>query len=275
MKLNKTQEPKQLVEYVSFSGIKDWEFCPHYYKLTRIEKLYKFQGNIHTAFGTAMHYVMEHMILDRKKKSKVYLINESKRMFERAFRKELNILPEYPPAKDILEMKTQAPPIIEQVLDVLEEKFGSDFEYISTEEQIDILIEEYKLADYDFRGIVDLTIKTSDGKYHIIDWKTCSWGWDMRKKSDPMVTYQLTYYKHFFAKKHKINLKDIETYFILLKRVAKKDNIEVLRVSSGERKTSNALKVLGNAVHNIDHGNFIKKKTSCRRCAVWRTLCEG
>jgi len=270
-----TQETKQLVEYVSFSGIKDWEFCPNYYKITRIDKLYKFKGNIHTAFGTAMHYVMEHMILDRKKKSKEFLINESKRMFDRAFHKELNILPEYPSSKDVLEFKQHAPPIIEQVLDVLEEHFGKDFRYISTEEQIDILIDEYKLADYDFRGIVDLTIQTSDGKYHVIDWKTCSWGWDQRKKSDPMVTYQLTYYKHFLAKKHQIDLKDIETYFILLKRVAKKDNVEIVRISSGERKTSNALRLLEKAVHNIDHGNFMKKKTSCRKCAVWKTLCEG
>jgi hypothetical protein len=90
-----------------------------------------------------------------------------------------------------------------------------------------------------------------------------------------MVTYQLTYYKHFLAKKHQINLKDIETYFILLKRVAKKDNIEIVRVSSGPRKTSNSLRLLESAVYNIDHGNFIKKKTSCRKCAVWKTLCEG
>jgi len=215
------------------------------------------------------------MILDRKKRGKEFLINESKRMFDRAFHKELNILPEYPSSKDVLEFKQHAPPIIEQVLDVLEEHFGKDFRYISTEEQIDILIDEYKLADYDFRGIVDLTIQTSDGKYHVIDWKTCSWGWDQRKKSDPMVTYQLTYYKHFLAKKHQIDLKDIETYFILLKRVAKKDNVEIVRISSGERKTSNALRLLENAVHNIDHGNFMKKKTSCRKCAAWKTLCEG
>ena len=269
------QEPTQLVEYVSFSGVKDWNFCPQYYKITRIDKSYKFEGNVHTAFGTAMHSVMEHMILDRKKKAKQFLINESKRIFTRAFRKELNMLPVYPDSKIVLEMHSQAPPIIEQVLDILEEHFGADYEYISTEEQIDILIDEYKMADYDFRGIVDLTIKTSDGKYHVIDWKTCSWGWDLKRRSDPMTTYQLTYYKHFLAKKHKIDLKNIETYFILLKRTAKKDNVEVMRVSSGPRKTTNALRLLENAVHNIDHGNFIKKKTSCRKCAVWRTLCEG
>jgi ATP-dependent exoDNAse (exonuclease V) beta subunit len=55
---------------------------------------------------------------------------------------------------------------------------------------------------YKFKGFVDLVIKTPDDKYHIIDWKTCGWGWDSRKRSDPMVTYQLTLYKHYFAKKH-------------------------------------------------------------------------
>jgi len=269
------QVPTQLVEYVSFSGIKDWNFCPNYYKITRIDKAYKFEGNIHTAFGTAMHSVMEHMIIQRKKKQREFLINESKRMFETEYQKELRRLPVYPDAKDVLKFASHGAPIIDQCLDSLEEYFGKEFKYISTEEQLDIPIEEYKLADYDFRGIVDLTIQTPDGKYHVIDWKTCSWGWDYKKKSDPMVTYQLTYYKHFLAKKHNIDLKNIETYFILLKRVAKEENIEILRVSSGPQKASNALTLLQSAVHNIDHGNFIKKKTSCRRCAVWKTLCEG
>lgn len=269
------QEPKQLVEYVSFSGIKDWQFCPNYYKITRIDKSYKFKGNIHTAFGTAMHTVMEHMILNRKKKQRDYLISESKRRFRGAYRRELKSLPEFPSEKETLDFENQAPKIIEQVLDSLESHFGKDFRYVSTEEQVDIPIEEYKLADYDFRGIVDLTIQTPDGKYHIIDWKTCSWGWNHKKRTDPMVTYQLTYYKHFLAKKHNIDLKNIETYFILLKRVAKKDSVEIIRVSSGAKKTSNALRLLETAVHSIDHGNFIKKKTSCRSCAVWKTLCEG
>jgi len=269
------QQEKQPVEYVSYSGVKDWEFCPNYYKITRIDKLYKFEGNIHTAFGSAMHWALEHMILELSQKDRATLIFETKKMFNTAYSRELRQLKVCPAKEDSDQMRAQAPSLIENVLPALDNHFGKDWELVSTEEQIDILIDEYELADYDFRGIVDLVIRTKDGKYHVIDWKTCSWGWNYKKKSDPMVTYQLTYYKHFLAKKHNIDLKNIETYFILLKRTAKKDNIEVMRVTSGEQRTSNALRLLNTALHNIDHGNFIKKKTSCKNCNVWKTLCEG
>ena len=116
-----------------------------------------------------------------------------------------------------------------------------------------------------------MVIKTPDGKYHIIDWKTCSWGWSRDKKSDPMTTYQLTYYKNYFAKKHNIEAKNIETYFALLKRTAKKNNVEMVRVTSGDKKTTNALKVLQNAIVNIERGNYIKNRLSCKYCKFYKT----
>lgn len=269
------QETEQPVEYVSFSGIKDWNFCPNYYKITRIDKIYKFEGNIHTAFGTAMHWILENMFLDRLHKAEADIVHESQRVFERVFDEELSKIGLPSDSKEVEEMREQAIPIIEQAIGAVESKFGKDFELISTEEQIDIPIDLDSVGKYDFRGIVDLMIRTADGKYHVIDWKTCSWGWNARKKSDPMVTHQLTYYKHFLAKKHKIDVEDMETYFILLKRVSKRDHVEIMRVSSGPKKTKSALTLLETAIYNIDQGNFIKKKTSCRNCAVWKTLCEG
>ena len=68
---------------------------------------------------------------------------------------------------------------------------------VSTEEEIYEDIEGYK-DQYKFKGFIDLVLKTPDGKYHIIDWKSCSWGWDVKRKFDPMTTYQLTFYKHYF-----------------------------------------------------------------------------
>ena len=124
---------------------------------------------------------------------------------------------------------------------------------------------------YKFKGFVDLVIKTPDDKYHIIDWKTCSWGWDSRKRSDPMVTYQLTLYKHYFAKKHNIDPKNIETHFALLKRTAKKNNVEMFRVTSGPRKTENALNLLLKAVYNISKKRFIKNRLACKGCEFYKT----
>ena len=130
---------------------------------------------------------------------------------------------------------------------------------------------EFESYGKNFKGFIDMVIKTPDNKYHIIDWKTCSWGWSRDKKSDPMTTYQLTYYKNYFSKKHNIDPKHIETYFVLLKRTAKNDNVEVLRVTSGPKKTENSLKVLENAVINIEKGIPIKNRLSCKYCKFHKT----
>ena len=63
-----------------------------------------------------------------------------------------------------------------------------------------------------FLAFVDCIIKTEDGKNHIIDWKTCSWGWDARRKSDTMTTYQLSYYKHFYSEMSGLSFDDLNPF---------------------------------------------------------------
>ena len=150
------------------------------------------------------------------------------------------------------------------------EDYFEDYEVFSTEEKIYEDIEDIK-GDYKFKGYIDLVIKTSDNKYHIIDWKTCTWGWNAKKRADPQITYQLTFYKHFFAKKHGIDPKMIETHFALLKRTAKKNRIEVFRITSGAIKTKNALNILHKAIHNIGRKVFIKNRLSCKYCEFYGT----
>ena len=116
--------------------------------------------------------------------------------------------------------------------------------------------------------------KTNDGKYHVIDWKTCSWGWDSRKKNEKLNTYQLTLYKHFFAQKTDADPKHIETHFALLKRTAKHNRVEFFRVTSGPKKTQNALKLLNMALWNIKKGRYIKNRLSCTAgygCKFYKT----
>ena len=129
------------------------------------------------------------------------------------------------------------------------------------------LVEPIKTEEgYRFKGYIDAVVVTPDKKVHIFDWKTCSWGWDAKRRSDKMTTYQLTLYKHFFAQKMDIEPKEIETHFALLKRTAKKNKVEFFRVTSGPRKTENALKMLNKALHNIKKERYIKNRLSCRNC---------
>jgi ATP-dependent exoDNAse (exonuclease V) beta subunit len=167
-------------------------------------------------------------------------------------------------------MKIQAENICNQVKPALH-KYFNKFEIFSVEESLMEDMNEIKSFGKKFKGFIDMIIKTEDGRYHIIDWKTCSWGWPSQKKSDPIINYQLTFYKNFFCKKHNIDPKKVDTYFGLLKRTAKKENVEILRTTSGPKKTTNALKILENAVINIDKGNYIKNRLNCKYCKFYKT----
>ena len=212
-----------------------------------------------------MHSVCENLLLEKEFNPTEY--------FQLTFLEELKKLKNdnVPLRKDmVVEMRQQGQNICQYVMPAVKEYF-SEFEVVSVEEQIMEEIDEFASEGLKFKGFIDLVVKTPDGKYHIIDWKSCSWGWDMKLRSDSITTYQLTLYKHFFAKKHNIDLKDIETHFALLKRTAKKDNVELFRVTSGDRKRNNALKLLEKAVKNINEENFVKNKMSCSRCDYYKT----
>lgn len=253
------------IKRISFSELKNWKECPYRHKLIHIDKLPYFEGNEFTAFGTAIHEVCEKSIPLNKEDS--YFI------FEKSFSREIQTLKDQGKKINldlISDMKNQAIPICNQVIPTVREYFG-EFEIISVEEEILEPISEFESYGRNFKGFIDMVIKTPDQKYHIIDWKTCSWGWTREKKSDPITNYQLTYYKNYFSKKHQISPKQIETYFILLKRTAKKDNVEIVRATSGPKKTENSLKLLENAVINIEKGVKIKNRLNCKYCKFYKT----
>lgn len=247
--------------HVSFSALKNWNQCPFYYKLTYVDRIKGFEGNQYTAFGTALHTVCEN-IMNGSTES-------PEKMFDKEFLKELQALPKHVQTeitvKVITTMRDAGKRLAPAAIPYLHETFG-DFELVSTEEELMEPIQLNESHGYNFKGFIDLVIKTPDNKLHVIDWKTCSWGWDAHRRADPMTTYQLTYYKHFYAQKFAVDPKDIETHFALLKRTAKKDIVEIFRVTSGPKKTSNALNLLNKALYNINNGNFIKNKMACNKC---------
>ena len=184
-------------------------------------------------------------------------------LFEQQFLKNLKELPqevrEGLNKNLVTSMREQAKEIIPAVLPAVADYFG-DHAVVSTEEKIYVPIKEFDKEEYFFKGYIDLVIKTPDDRYHIIDWKTCSWGWDARKRSDPMISYQLVFYKHYFAAKHNIDPSQIETHFALLKRTAKSNRVEIFRNTSGKKKTENAIKLLATALYNITSKKYIKNR---------------
>lgn len=250
------------MSHVSYSEIKIWHECPYKHKLQYIDRIAGFKGNLHTAFGTAIHSVCEHGLLDESLDRDAHFLEE--------FAKEVASLEE----KEVVieldlkeQMMGQYKPIVNSFRDELDNYF-EECEVVATEEK---LYEDIEGEDMKFKGFIDLVVKTPDGKYHILDWKTCSWGWDARKKADKIINYQLTLYKFFWAKKHGVPLDMVETHFGLLKRTAKKNNTEIFRVTSGKIKMKNALTFLDKAVKNIKRKLTIRNRLSCKGCAFYKT----
>ena len=206
---------------ISYSEFKNWKECPWRHKLIHIDKVSYYEGNEFTAFGTSIHKMCEITLLDDLKKPT--------EVFNTTFDEELKHLSAAGATINnslVLEMKIQAENICNQVKPALH-KYFNKFEIFSVEESLMEDMNEIKSFGKKFKGFIDMIIKTEDGRYHIIDWKTCSWGWPSQKKSDPVINYQLTFYKNFFCKKHNIDPKKVDTYFGLLKRTAKKENVEI------------------------------------------------
>ena len=239
------------MSHISYSELKDWKFCPFYHKLTRVDKIDGFTGNEYTAFGSAIHSVCEKKLL-KEELSDDFFVQELK--------KNIADLTDDVDNKLVHQMMKQGNNIIPEIDDALQEYF-EEFEVLAVEMPLMEDIEGHD--DYKFKGFIDAIVTTPDGKVHIFDWKTCSWGWNAKKKNDKIVTYQLTLYKHFFCQKMNIDPKNVETHFALLKRTAKKNHVEFFRVTSGNIKTENALKLLNTALYNIKNKRYIKNRLSC------------
>jgi len=247
--------------HISYSELKTWAECPFKRKLIYLDRVRKFVGNEFTAFGRAIHSFCESAVEDKLPE------DDYEDYFEMQFLKELKDLKgtiEF--RKNLVDdMRLQGKAMLPHIMPVLAQNF-EDYEVFSVEEQLYESIPDYEGKPYNFKGFIDLVIKTPDGKYHIIDWKTCSWGWDSQKRTDKLITYQLTLYKKFWCAKHNIDPKLVETHFALLKRTANKNNVEIFRVTSGGRKTDNATKLLVDALTHTEKGNHVKDRRSCDKC---------
>ena len=131
-----------------------------------------------------MHEVCEKTALKQLKE------DDQEHFFMKKFLEELISLPDDLKLNENLvnSMREQGKALIPEVFPAMEDYF-EDYEVISTEEKLYEGMDDITAADYKFKGFIDLVVRTNDQKYHIIDWKTCSWGWDARKRAEKMVTY--------------------------------------------------------------------------------------
>jgi hypothetical protein len=249
-------------KHISYSAMKTFSECPNKYKLRYVDGHKGFEGNEYTIFGTALHEACELKIQDSN-------VDEVL-IFENKFKEEYDKLPIKNETINFDTFNTQGKNLAPLIIPALKEHFGN-FRFVSAEQE---LYEPLDVSEnFMFKGFVDLIIQTEDGQYHIIDYKTCSWGWDAKKKNDAFMSYQLAFYKHFFSKMMNVKISDIKTHFVLLKRTARINKIEVVDISCTPRKISNAFKILNNCVINVEKNNFPKNRLACEGCSYHKKEC--
>lgn len=243
------------MSHISFSEIKNWSKCPFYHKLSYIDKIKLFQGNLHTAFGTAIHSACE-KVSEKE-------VGELIEIFLTQFEEEVQQLKECDKTLHD-EMKQQGPKILRHLKGAMNEYFG-EFEVLSVEEPLYENIWSSKEL-LNFKGFIDMVI-SSNNKIHIIDWKTSTKGWSPRQRDNEITQYQLVYYKYYYAQKYGINPDDIKVHFGLLKRqYGGKNRVELFEIESDRKKITESLNYMEKFLYNVKREKFIKNRLSCTYC---------
>ena len=241
--------------HISYSEIKNWSKCPYYHKLTYIDGLKHFKGNLYTAFGSALHTVCEKV--DDLENSELVAL------FKDQFKNEVRALEEHD-EKFYGEMLVQGTKIIPYIKTALADYFG-DYKILSVEENLYESIWVTTDEKY-FKGYVDLVLQVGD-TIHILDWKTTTRGWNDRKRGENITKYQLLLYKYYYGQKHGCDLNNIKVHFGLLNRtLGGKKRVELYEVESERNNLASAINYMKNFLYNVKKENFIKNRLSCRYC---------
>lgn len=255
-------------EHVSFSEFGMWNECQwrwmrDYREGRRAEVYSKYM-----TFGKCVHHSLE-LLKDPEKKEDRPSLNEACDIFEKKFRDDYKkiIEKDEKPLDDsgIEDFVLAGRRIIEHIDDCLELKDARTlfvelllYEDIARTDDIDIK----------FKGYVDIVLKGKDkrGKpvVWIVDYKTCSWGWNSEKRRDEHLASQLRLYKHFFSKKFNVKPEQVKCAFVLLKRTPKGNNvIEWLPVSAGPKTVDRAVNKLNVAITGMHENNYKKNRNIC------------
>ena len=124
------------------------------------------------------------------------------------------------------------------------------------------------LVGFHFKGFIDLVLRDKKtGRYLIVDWKTSGEAWNVDyKKKDEIFMCQMRFYKFFWARKHGIDIDDIDCQYIVLNRLVNKKKPnggygipQYVPIESTLDEVEYSLTMLANAVRGIHIENYFPK----------------
>jgi len=262
--------------HVSYSEVRCWKECPYRHKLQYIDKIDTFRPSPYLDFGTNVHEGCESFLTSGTVPRARLLQNIRNAWEENGFDdpewvKKQPGWYKYHPVDIWCEW---ANAMWDDVPKFLDETFPG-WEMVAAEEE---LYESISKRDLNFKGFIDAVIKVprKNGtfKYWILDWKTAkSYGWDRRKKRDPLTLAQIILYKQYWARKNNVALRDVGCAFVLLKRGGTPGSVcELFKVSSGPKSAERAGKMVSSMMAAVRKGLFFKNRGSCTFCDYHNTL---
>lgn len=250
----------KIKEYFSYSEISTWMECNYRHYLKYIAAINLDSANEYTEYGKTMHDAMQ-----------VYLKDRVFPPFDKIRETVRKVLTELKSEKklDIEGYVEAVEPTLTRAAQWLDIEFPG-WEFVSAEEEL----LESTGHDKAFKGFIDAVIKipskvAGEFIYWILDWKTCEVFWHLQKQQDPKKQLQLILYKHFWSKKHNIDLKDIRCGFVLLRRKVNKENKErcmLVTVSVGPKTLEKGIDTIDNFIFHIKKEYRTKNRASCKYC---------
>jgi len=267
--------------HVSYSEIRTWKECPYRHRLRYIDGIDLDDVSQYLDYGTLLHACLEEYLATRQLNVEKLKADITKAWDERGYD-----TPEYierltekanargedprilPPLETWLEYAENS---VTHVPEFLETNFPN-WTLISAEEQ---LYEKISGDDMLFKGFIDVVIECDHKggrKTWVLDWKTApAYGWNAYKRRDFLVSAQIALYKKFWRVKNNVECKDVGCGFVLLKRGAKKNHVDLFTVSVGPKTEERADKLLRSMLKAVRKGLFLKNRNSCKYCVFYDT----
>jgi len=267
--------------HVSYSEVRTWKECPYRHKLHYIEGVNLDEPSQYLDYGILLHEHLENFL-----KTKEIKVDKLKDDLVNAWQKRGYDTNEY------IEKLTESAKIAgtkPRILDPLEhwlvwgenslnaapEFMDTNFPNWKTISAEHKLYEEIPADDMLFKGFIDAVIECDyrkKRKVWILDWKTApAYGWHAQKRRDFLVSAQIALYKRFWRQKHNYECSDVGAGFVLLKRGAKKNYIDLFKVSVGPKTEAKAEKLLRSMLLSVRKGLFLKNRNSCKYCPFFNT----
>jgi len=209
---------------ISFSQYSLFKQCPYKWSLQYRDGHYTFSPSIHTIFGTAMHFVIQHYITTIYEKSgvaadKLDLVEIFEKKLKEIYKEEFvkNGSLHITTLDELGEFFQDGIEIIEVIKKDRNTLFGvKGWHLVGVEVPLFI---PTKISGIRFKGFLDLILYHEGTEtFRIIDFKTSKNSWRDSQKKDETKQFQLILYKYFFAKQFNIPVDNIEVEFIILKR---------------------------------------------------------